>query len=151
MKKNFLLRKSMIIIYLLSLSATSQSLENKTSTGKMKVAIKEFFIKNGEIDKQNGLDIEARELLDGSDIGSKAKGIYLIRTVYRTDGTDYLFFKNGEDFEIVALNDLKIILNKSILLFKDESDSTLMEYIPELIKWYKDDKTAHTRKTKFLK
>jgi hypothetical protein len=151
MKTNFLLRKSVILIFLLSLSATSQSLENKTSIEKMKVAIKQFFIKNGEIDKKNGLDIEARELLDGSDIGSKVKGIYLIRTVYRTDGTDYLFFKNGEDFEIVDLNDLKIILNKSILLFKDEPDSTLIEYIPELIKWYKDDKTTHTKKIKFLK
>jgi hypothetical protein len=152
MEVNFLLRKSMIIIFLLlSRNVTSQNLENEASTQKMKVAIKQFFIQNGEIDEKNGLDIEAREIVDGSDIGRNIKGIYLIRTVYRTDGVDYLFFKNGKKFEIVSLKDLKIILSKSIFLFKDEPDSKLLEYIPELIKWYKDDKISYSRKTKFLK
>ena len=94
----------------------SQKIDDDKTIEKINSSIIDFFIVKGEIDNKNKLGIGAWEITDGSEIGYKEIGIYLIRTVYRTDGTDYLLLKNGENFEIVDFNDLKNVITKSTIL-----------------------------------
>jgi hypothetical protein len=140
-----------ISILFISFFALGQTKKQIKETPNIKKFVKEFFINNGEIDDQNKLDIEGKEILDGSDLDINLKGIYLIRTVYRTDGTDYLLFKNGELFEILPLDNFKIILNRTINFLSNESDEKLLRYIPELTKWYIDNKNNKPKAIIFIK
>jgi hypothetical protein len=139
--------KKYISVSLLFLSVLSfgQGNDKEKANLNMKIAIKEFFVNTGEINEENKLEFEAKEILDGSDLEKNIKGIYLIRTVYRTDGIDYLLFKDGELFEIVPLDNLKIILNRTINLLSNDSDEKLLDYIPKLLKWYNDNAKSRNR------
>lgn len=107
---------------------------------KIKVAIKNFFISKGEIDKQHQLDIKAIHIIDSTDIGNYKKGIYIIRTVYRTDGNDYLLYlKDNLDYEIVDFKDLKLIMSKAINLYGGSTDGELFNYLKSLLNWYEKD------------
>ncbi|WP_163409891.1 hypothetical protein [Flavobacterium ajazii] len=119
-------------------SALSQKVDDDETIRKMKNVIKEFFIKNGEITIENRLDIGAYEIIDGTELGYKNKGIYIIRTVYSTNGTDYLLFKNGKDFFILDFEDLKLIIDKSLNLLNDKPDKEIFDYLKAIIKWYED-------------
>ncbi|KOS06147.1 hypothetical protein AM493_08960 [Flavobacterium akiainvivens] len=104
----------------------------------MKAVVRNFFIAKGEIDDENKLDTAAYDICDGTDIGTKEKGIYVIRTVYRTDGNDYLFFKNGADFEILDFKDLQLLTNKTFDLYKGQTAEEIYNQLECLLKWYKE-------------
>jgi hypothetical protein len=116
--------------------ASCQKVDENKTIEKMNLAIKDFFISKGEIDSENELGIGAWEITDKTELGNKEIGIYLIRTVYRTDGNDYLFLKNGENFEIIDFKDLKHLLDKSIKLLRDKTDEELSVYISKLMESY---------------
>jgi hypothetical protein len=127
------------ITLFISFFAICQTEKVMNDNSSIKIAVKEFFFNNCEIDIHNKLDVEGKEILDGSELGINTKGIYLIRTVYRTDGRDYLLFKNGDLFEILPLDNFKIILNRTINFLSNDTDEKLLKYIPELTKWYIDN------------
>lgn len=126
--------------------AICQKVDDDKTIEKMNLAIKDFFIAKGEINSENKLGIGAWEITDKTELGNKEVGIYIIRTVYRTDGTDYLLLKNGKAYEILDFKDLKIILDKSIKLLKDKTDEELYLYVSNLMKWY--DESYLYKKTK---
>jgi hypothetical protein len=144
--KNYI-STSMLFISFVIVGQTNKVVND---TSSIRIYVKEFFINIGEIDDKNNLGIDGREILDGSDLESNEKGIYLIRTVYRTDGTDYLLFKNGNLFEILSLDDFKIILNRTINFLSNDTDEKLLKYIPELTKWYIDNKNNKPKGVKFI-
>lgn len=116
--------------------ANSQKVDSEKTIEKINSAVKEFFISKGEIDSKNKLGIGAWEITDKTELGYKETGIYLIRTVYRTDGTDYLLLKKGEDFEIVDFKDLKNVIEKSIKLLNKKSEEELYFYMTKLLECY---------------
>jgi hypothetical protein len=126
--------------------AICQKVDDDKTIEKMNLAIIDFFIAKGEINSENKLGIGAWEITDKTELGNKEVGIYIIRTVYRTDGTDYLLLKNGKAYEILDFKDLKIILDKSIKLLKDKTDEELYLYVSNLMKWY--DESYLYKKTK---
>lgn len=118
----------------------------------MKKAMVDFFTSKGEINENEKLGVLTWEITDKSPLSAdRKKGIYLIRTDSRSDGTDYLFFKNGDAFEIIGLGDLKTILKKTIILFEEETDETLALYVPKIMFWYNDgQKNRRNRNVKFV-
>lgn len=134
--------------------ASSQKVDDDKTIEKMNLAIKDFFIAKGEIDSENKLGIGAWEITDKTELGNKEVGVYLIRALYRTDGTDYVFLKNGKNFEIVDFNDLKKLLDKSIELLKDKTDDELYVYISKLMESYDGNylwKKKNSRRVTFKK
>ena len=125
----------------------SQKIDDDKTIEKINTSIKDFFISKGEIDNKNKLGIGAWEITDGSEIGYKEIGIYLIRTVYRTDGTDYLLLKNGENFEIVDFNDLKNVITKSTILLNNKTEEDYHLYISKILKCYDENYAFSKKKT----
>jgi hypothetical protein len=128
-----------VITILYSHYVTSQNVDDDKTIEKINTSIKEFFIAKGEIDSINKLGIGSYEITDGTYLGSKEVGIYIIRTVYRSDGTDYLLLKDGENFEILGFTDLKNVLNKSLKLLSSKSDEELNIYISKLSKYFDEN------------
>ena len=118
----------------------------------MKKAMVDFFTSKGEINENEKLGVLTWEITDKSPLSAdRKKGIYLIRTDSRSDGTDYLFFKNGDAFEIIGLGDLKTILKKTITLFEEETDETLALYVPKIMFWYNEgQRNRRNRNVKFV-
>jgi hypothetical protein len=142
-----------ITVMLFSPFMFSQKIDDEATIEKMKKDIREFFVSNGEITKENKLGIGAYEITDGSELGYKKTGIYIIRTVYRTDGADYLFFKNDKEYSIVDFKDLKLIVNKTLTLLKDKPDLELFSYLEAINKWYEGSYLykKNSSKIKFVK
>lgn len=139
-----------VILFLLSHSMSSQKVDSIETIEKLKKEIKEFFIQKGEISKENNLGIGAYEITDGSDLGNKKIGIYIVRTEYRTDGEDYLFFKNDKDYTINDFTDLKLIINQTLTLLNEKSDKEIFDYIKAINKWY-EESYLHKKNHKKLK
>jgi hypothetical protein len=141
------------VFILFSQSLFSQKVDDDKTIDRMKNGVKEFFIHNGEITKENNLGIGAFEIIDGSDLGYKKNGIYIIRTVYRTDGNDYLFFKNDKNFSILDFTDLKLVIGETINLLRDNSDKELLNYLKAVNKWYEESYLypKNNKRVKFVK
>jgi len=137
------------VLLFLSNFISVQAIDNAQTIERMKSSINQFFVDNGEIDSKNKLTATAFEITDKSELGYKKKGIYIIRTVYRTDGNDYVFFKNDLDYEIISFQQLAPILNKTTLLLANEADEVLINYIHKVIEWYKGTKKL-SRKLKLI-
>lgn len=147
MKSNGLMSFLCVIIFLSFTDRTFAQTDSKDII-KMKSAVKQFFIDKGEIDATNKLDVVSIDVTDGSELGNHEVGIYIIRTEYRTDGIDYLFFKNGKEFEIIDFNDLQLILSKTNQFLHKESDEKLLKYLEGLIRWYKDNLSVKNKNKK---
>lgn len=109
-------------------------------TVEMKAFVKEFFIKNGEINENNKLDVSFINIINGKDLEDSDYGIYIIRTVYRTDGNDFLFFKNKNNYEIVDFDNLKTLVMKTANLFKESSDDIFLKNLERIITLYNENK-----------
>ena len=142
-----------IALILFPQSMFSQKVDDDITIERMKKDIKEFFVQKGEITKENNLEIGAYEISDGSDLGYKKIGIYIIRTVYRTDGTDYLFFKNDTEYSILDFKDLKLVINEALILLRDKPDKELSSYLKAINKWYEESYLykKNSSKIKFVK
>ena len=128
-----------------------QKVDSDRTIRKIETAITDFFIAKGEINTEHKLGIGAYEITDEKELGYKEVGIYIIRTEYRTDGTDYLLLKNGENFEILDFKDLENVLNKSTKLLHNKSDEELYEYMSKLLKWYNESYLfSKDRKIRFV-
>jgi len=138
-------------IVILGMSGHAQTLTDTSSVQRIRKNIELFLISKGEIENSNQSNFATTEIVDGSDLGMHKKGIYLIRADYRSNGSDYLLYKNGDKFEILDMKNYKTILSKSIELFGDDPDKVLLKYIPELTKWYNDGKVNEHKKVKFVK
>lgn len=137
------------ILLFLSNFIFGQVIDDVQTIECMKSSINQFFVDNGEIDSENKLTTTVFEITDKSELGHKKTGIYIIRTVYRTDGNDYVFFKNDQDYEIISFQKLAPILNRASLLLENESDEVLINYINKIIEWYKGTKRL-SRKLKLI-
>jgi hypothetical protein len=78
------------------------------------------------------------DVIDGSELENYKESIYIIRVEYRTDGTDYLLFKNKYKYEILDFSNFKNVINKIFEFFPNESDEKLSKYIAAVNKWYED-------------
>lgn len=128
-----------IIVLLAILSSANlfaQKADDETTINNMKLEIRNFFVSKGEIDDKNQLEVRAINICDSTDLGFHVKGIYIIRTVYRTDGRDYFFFKNDKKFEILEIKNMKLAISKTLELFNDLPDEKLYVQLQCLLKWY---------------
>lgn len=133
------------LIFLLIIFLIPNNIEAQKS--EMDSIIKQFFIKNGEIDVNNKLGISAKNILNGSEIGNEDVGIYVIRTLYSTEGKDYLFFRNKDHHEILSFDDLKKIVEKTGMFFEGKTDELFLKNLESVISLYHKNKIFNKSKT----
>jgi len=137
-----------ILILLLTIPVFSQ---NKNEIEYINNEIKSFFIKKGEITKDEDINIVSFEVLTNKSIGFKNQGIYIIRTVFTSSGHDYLLYKKDRNYEIIGFDDLGAIVNKTYNFFNQQINKKTIKYINKLIVLFNDNKKVQVGRHPKLK
>lgn len=134
----------MFIVFLTLLSIPNNAEAQKS---EMDSIIKQFFIENGEINAQNKLDISAKNIISENEYKDDDPGIFLIRTIYSTEGKDYLFFSNKNHHEILSFDDLKKIVETTAKFFEGKTDQLFLKNLESVLSLYHKNNIYVNKKT----